>query len=365
MMIAAALRKTIPDDEVIQRGDLRGWKAACPPNSPYRPADPSNPSNPSDPPKKTFIFDHKIARDACSYAAPSFFPISGLYALHPEPGPDTRTEISPIFSVCGTSLHAEIIAPTLYLWEEDVWRGDPPFAKKKEDRLFWRGSTTGSSFLNHNQFLLTKSHRTRLVLLTSETPPAENSTINILPGAVNAKEPVGSGVPHNLADVNREVMNVSFSRFPLQCEKETCDIMSKMFEFTPWMDEWESSEFQYVLDVDGNGWSGRFKRMMTNHALIFKSTVYLEWLTDRIAPWVHYVPIQMDYSDLYDSLFFFRGDVNGEGGHPELAEKIAEAGREWSLRFWRKEDMTAYLFRLYLEYARVMSPDRLEQNFSI
>lgn len=29
-----------------------------------------------------------------------------------------------------------------------------------------------------------------------------------------------------------------------------------------------------------------------------------EWWTDRIQPWVHYVPIQVDYSDLYDTLGF-------------------------------------------------------------
>jgi len=29
-----------------------------------------------------------------------------------------------------------------------------------------------------------------------------------------------------------------------------------------------------------------------------------EWWTDRIQPWVHYVPVQVDYSDLYDALRF-------------------------------------------------------------
>lgn len=28
---------------------------------------------------------------------------------------------------------------------------------------------------------------------------------------------------------------------------------------------------------------------------------------DRIEPWVHYVPVQADYSDVYDALIFFRG----------------------------------------------------------
>jgi hypothetical protein len=60
---------------------------------------------------------------------------------------------------------------------------------------------------------------------------------------------------------------------------------------------------------------------------------------------VHYVPVQMDLSDLYDSLLFFRGDLNGEGAHEDMARNIAKAGREWSKTFWREEDMTAYMFR--------------------
>jgi len=42
---------------------------------------------------------------------------------------------------------------------------------------------------------------------------------------------------------------------------------------------------------------------------------------------------------------FFHGDLAGRGAHEELAAKIAKEGREWSLAFWREEDMVAYLFR--------------------
>lgn len=64
-------------------------------------------------------------------------------------------------------------------------------------------------------------------------------------------------------------------------------------------------------------------------------------------PWVHYIPIQVDFSDLYDVLAFFRGSlsVSAEGANDHLAEKIAKAGKEWSDTFYRREDMSAYMFR--------------------
>jgi len=103
---------------------------------------------------------------------------------------------------------------------------------------------------------------------------------------------------------------------------------------------------------------------------------------DRIAPWVHYVPVRVDLSDLHDTLVFFRGGLHGEGAHEEMARKIATAGREWSKKFWRKEDLTAYMFRyyflsfreqlslsvdtrLFLEYARVSSLDRDAMTYKI
>lgn len=86
---------------------------------------------------------------------------------------------------------------------------------------------------------------------------------------------------------------------------------------------------------------------------------------DRIQPWVHYVPVQVDLSDLYDTFLFFRGDLLGRGSHPDQARKIAQNSRKWAKEFWRKEDMTAYTFRLFLEYARVMSPERDSMNFRI
>lgn len=50
--------------------------------------------------------------------------------------------------------------------------------------------------------------------------------------------------------------------------------------------------------------------------------------------------------------------MNGKGGADDLARSIAEEGRDWTSRFYRKEDMTAYVFRLYLEWARLQAPNR-------
>jgi hypothetical protein len=50
--------------------------------------------------------------------------------------------------------------------------------------------------------------------------------------------------------------------------------------------------------------------------------------TDGLAPWVHYVPIQNTYSDVFDALVFFRGDLAGRGAREELVAKIAKEEME-------------------------------------
>ncbi|OAX31753.1 hypothetical protein K503DRAFT_750457 [Rhizopogon vinicolor AM-OR11-026] len=106
----------------------------------------------------------------------------------------------------------------------------------------------------------------------------------------------------------------------------------------------EAGKYKYVLDMDGNGWSSQFKRLIAINALTFKSTNHLEWYTAS-PPWVNYVPIQNAYSDLYNALVFFRSDLAVRGACGELVAKIVREGMEWTSTFCREEDMVAHLFR--------------------
>lgn len=72
-----------------------------------------------------------------------------------------------------------------------------------------------------------------------------------------------------------------------------------------------------------------------------------------------FLPLQIDYSDIFSIMAFFRGHPsNLRGSHERVARRIASNGQCWVERTWRKEDMQAYSFRLYLEYARMVHPDR-------
>lgn len=51
-------------------------------------------------------------------------------------------------------------------------------------------------------------------------------------------------------------------------------------------------------------------------------------------------------------------------GHDEEARRIALQGQEWAEKALTHEDMTLYIFRLLLEYARVCDERRLDMGWT-
>jgi hypothetical protein len=58
-----------------------------------------------------------------------------------------------------------------------------------------------------------------------------------------------------------------------------------------------------------------------------------------ILSWASYIPVKVDYTDLYDIMAFFVGGPDGKNGHDQLGKKIAMQGQEWAKYHWREVDM--------------------------
>ncbi|ESK85738.1 glycosyltransferase family 90 protein [Moniliophthora roreri MCA 2997] len=242
-----------------------------------------------------------------------------------------------------------------------------------DERLHWRGSNTGMWHGGEMEWEL--AHRIRMMDMLGVGVGIEGSTsiadelrqrvaVDIFPKAIVYPDKMKILGPDFEEKVDRvkwtnAMMDVSFSGTPTACAPAVCDELGRRY---PWGEgvprEGVGRERKFLLDIDGNAWSSRFKRLISSGSVVFKSTVYPEWFTDRIQPWVHYVPVQIDLSDLWDTFAFFHGDPNGAHHHDEFAREIGNDAWEWSRSFWRREDMVAYNFRLLLEYARAMNDDR-------
>jgi hypothetical protein len=148
--------------------------------------------------------------------------------------------------------------------------------------------------------------------------------------------------------------------FPAQ-EGFGCPYTGYLFAIHETIDLPEQYERKYLVDVDGNSFSGRYRDFLFSDSLPIKATLFKEWHDSRLVAWKHFVPFDNRFLDLYGIMEFFLGLLNDwrrTRAHDEVAEKIAKGGQEWARKVLRLEDMRIYTYRLLLEYARVMDDQR-------
>lgn len=82
--------------------------------------------------------------------------------------------------------------------------------------------------------------------------------------------------------------------------------------------------FKYHIDIDGNtsSWPGLFTKLLSGGVVLKVSSErgYRQWYYPRLEPWVHYVPVAADFSDLFEKVEWLYD-------HDEDAQRIGEAGR--------------------------------------
>ncbi|KAK4688087.1 beta-1,2-xylosyltransferase, partial [Tremellales sp. Uapishka_1] len=325
------------------------WHKACSPNSALNKGEKEEPST------DTFISAHLATMNPCDH--PSLMDTHGmLLEVHaPDAHPKPHTKLFPIFVPSKTVLHGDIpITPVGRDGRRDDVGHDPAW-NKKSSKLYWRGLATG---LNHNKNTGSRwreNHRERLHFLANSRWNKNNDVL-IPVGATGEAELA----QFPLKELGQYYMDAKLAGGNWQCDggDGTCDEMDKEIDWAAKDDAERSNEFKYVFDTDGNAWSSRFPRLMASNNVVVKSTLFPEWNTQSLPEWFAYVPSKMDYSDLYSIMAFFRGTPSGRGSHDEVARRIALNGQCWVEKTWRREDLQVYMFMLYLEYARLISPDR-------
>ncbi|SCV72205.1 BQ2448_4899 [Microbotryum intermedium] len=293
----------------------------------------------------SYISNHLQAMDLCEN--PEWRYMHGFTAW-----PGLRPGIlEPIFSFSKTTMHSDILLPPLeQYWDHEPW--DPEWRKKLHNKVVWRGTTTGVWFDRTTWWR--NSQRVRLWFKSKDTTGTHRVRF----------DGQGSATPRGVPSiVERDVptkalvdryLDFAFTGKEGQCTEEdgSCEAVRKLFDFQRGFGWNEANEYKYQLDLDGNAWSGRFHRLLSANQAILKSTIFPEWYSNWIQPWVHYIPVKVDYTDLFDIMAFFAGDLRGENAHDDLAQRIARQGQEFAQTHWRYADMEAYVFRLALEWAR-------------
>jgi hypothetical protein len=184
--------------------------------------------------------------------------------------------LQPLFSFSKTSIHTDILlTPLEQFRDREAW--DPVWEDKPLNKAIWRGSTTGVWFDRTTWWR--SSQRVRLFFRGKDKVGTTRVRFD------------GVGKESNLgveSIVEREIKNeVLFERYldfafsgkQGQCTEEdgTCEALDEIILFEKVIGWNEANEFKYMLDLDGNAWSGRFHRLLSSNSVVLKSTIFPEW----------------------------------------------------------------------------------------
>ena len=203
--------------------------------------------------------------------------------------------------------------------------------------MYWRGSTTGG-FSRDGGWR--RQHRQLFV-----------EKINALGNAkvlVNHSASV-TAADWRIKEVSRsdykDLFDVKFSHVG-QCDPDDCDAQTEYFDVVKPAKQHEAWAYKYLLDIDGNAFSGRFYAFLKSKSLVYKMAIFREWHEEWLRPWVHYIPLSSKGEEYVESVRYFQDEETGKIEAP----RIANQGREWAGKVLRNEDFEVWFFRLLLEY---------------
>ncbi|RMZ92485.1 hypothetical protein DV736_g301, partial [Chaetothyriales sp. CBS 134916] len=328
-----------------------------------------------------FVNNFNLSTDLCT-VGPTIDNLHGM--LYSASSMTATHTLVPMFSECKTSVNNDILFPAnMYYKHDDRYDYDPTDDvdwRAKQDRVIWRGVTSGGVQTVDTWKTM---HRQRLVQLFNRTQLlADGSQFAVLTQAT--REDSGGNItyteydhfrPSQFADDHSDVGFVESRGCIPNCS--FYDTVFSMKNQTTLTSQFLS---RYLVDVDGHSFSGRWHAFLQSKSLAFKATIFREWHDSRLFAWKHFIPVDNRYNDLYALLTYFVGygqpsiehalesqDPNPDvyiGRHEKEAQQIARQGREWANTVLRRDDIEVYMFRLLLEYGRIIDDNRDRIGYS-
>ncbi|PKS12726.1 hypothetical protein jhhlp_000934 [Lomentospora prolificans] len=335
--------------------------------------------------KWQFITDWEGALDTCNQPDVRF--LHGFHMMPPA-NHEPYVQLMPVFSRSKTGGFSDILIPLPANHDsEDESIGN---FNGKETNLYWRGGygdpTVGQQGLRGN-------HKHRLAHLVNNAT-SQDETLVVLPTPHNSERFAYARVPTQ--DLNALLpMDIAFSTdsSPHTCLAKACT--AARLELGAKKPQPGLLDHRYVLVLDTDSGPSSVPTAfaaMKSSAVPFISTIFTHWYSERVMPWVHFVPVNLRLTDFHSTLSYFTGlqrqhgadhDGNRDGKHqdPDVAAVtldgrkvtlrgamddaswIASQGKAWAKKALRREDMEVYLYRLLLEWARVIDDRRDELAF--
>ncbi|KAJ3065038.1 F-actin-capping protein subunit alpha [Podochytrium sp. JEL0797] len=259
--------------------------------------------------------------------------------------PDTfvaQNKKVPLLTQSKTECFMDIIIPGKYAIDSTKAIKDTVAWRDKADVLFWRGSSTSGRYAHRNPWQ--KFHRTRL--LDWEKKFRSKYPNNVFDAG---KDKPPTALHNNPTDVSLSWLSVDIGLSLLvQTDPDLSHQLEQLYPFKSFVSFESTMQFKYLLVIDdsGNTWPSRLQSYLTTNSVILLATAFTDWYMSNLIPFVHFVPVKMDLSDLEDQLRWLRAN-------DAKAQQISANARKLMSRWNRMEQMSCYSGLLMLEYGRM------------
>lgn len=105
----------------------------------------------------------------------------------------------------------------------------------------------------------------------------------------------------------------------------------------------QMAKFKYHLDLgggQGTSWGGTMQKLALPGVLFHHNTGTVDWFHEHLVPWIHYIPVEEDLSDLHEKFLWAES-------HQHKVQEIARHSTEFVRRMGRPEGMDE-LYRKHL-----------------
>ena len=160
---------------------------------------------------------------------------------------------------------------------------------------------------------------------------------------------VGRGKLMQLSIENEEILEVWFSKFEKDYKNYTKTLpKNKLREYS--LPLCEDLDYKYAIAIDGNiaGWQRGPLLLLSNMVPLIVESKYKPLYLDSWIPWVHYVPIKNDLSDLIET-------INWLIDHDDAAYQIAQNGKALYHKLYNPQKMiddSVLVFKKYAELTK-------------
>jgi len=180
------------------------------------------------------------------------------------------------------------------VWDTYMPRSFHPFRwDNKIRKLVWRGSSTGKLPPNSKDWR--ELPRFKLVKVGMENRDTMDFAITKL--VQEWQEP----------DHAKEI------------KKELGNRLSSWMDFTHFM------KYRGIVDIEGNSWSSRLGHLFCLNSVVIRiDRSRINYFEKELQPWVHYIPVKEDLSDLEDVAKYVADDMNDE-----QLKAMVQAGNDW------------------------------------